>query len=245
MQPTKVVVSAAYGITDSLERLAASGNLGDARALLDRQRDATGISLHPSQEEEFWQGFLEVKVGSRNRLLAWGEGESAAALQDYLARSGIIVPVEELRPDDPPTPDSAIVPGFYARDSSGGVRCFPRGGSDISAVLVAGQLGVRSIRFWKEGGGIRSDGEVLPEVDGVGLASRLAGTIRPIHPAALLLASRKGIDLVLEDPFGDHRSTRIRSNEPGSLLPVDLPAALGSDILFGEEMPWRAYGEYR
>lgn len=244
-RPTKVVVSAAYGITDALERLAASANPGDARALLDRQFTTTGISPYNSRETDFWRGLLEAKVGSRNRLLAWGEQESAAAVQDHLARSGLLVPVEELRSDDPPSPDSAIVPGFYVRDCSGHVRCFPRGGSDISAVLIAGQLHARSIRFWKDGGGIRSNGEVLAEVDGPALAKQLAGTIRPIHPAALLLASRKGIDLVLEDPFDEHESTRIRSTESVSLLPRDLPDAFGSEISFAGEMHPGGPGDYR
>lgn len=233
--PTRVVVSAAYGITDALDRLARSASPRDASALLERQADASGVPLTPSGAGEFWRGFREAKAGSRGRLLSWGERESAAALQVHLERLGAWAPIEELRvPDALPT-RTAIVPGFYVRDRWGRMRCLPRGGSDISAVLVASQLRAASVRFWKDGGGIRANGGVLAEVDSSVLLKRLAGTVRPLHPAALLLASRRGIDLILEDPFGHHGSTRIRCRESARATPLAFLRGWESEVPLGTQ----------
>ena len=226
---TRVVVSAAAGITDALVRLAASGDPREAQALLDQQENLSGVLPARSRQVEFRRGITEAIVGSKDRLLAWGEQESAAALQEHLAALGLDIPIEELRIPGAPSSHSAIVPGFYVRDQIGQVRCLPRGGSDISAVLVAENYGARCVRFWKDGGGIRSNGGVLAQVDAAVLQKQLAGTVRPLHPAALALASRRQIDLILEDPFGRQGFTRIRSARttgPKSLPSHELKASL-------------------
>lgn len=186
----------------------------EARALLDDQERISGGLRAPTHEAEFWLGLREAKLGSRHRLLAWGESQSAVALQDHLAGLGLEIPVEELRVAEAPSRKSAIVPGFYVRDRSGRARCFPRGGSDISAVLLADRLLAPRVRFWKDGGGIRANGGVVSEVEASAVLLQFAGTVRPLHPAAVLLASRRGIEIVLEDPFGHHGSTRILTRAP-------------------------------
>ncbi len=222
---TWIVVSAAHGVTDALERLGRTANPEEVRSLLDRQSEVAEIPASSNLKRELWRGILEAKVGDPDRLLAWGEQASALALQAHLSRLGAAVRIEELDSQGPRRMDgSAIVPGFYVRDRDGRARCFPRGGSDISAVLVAVRLGVPSVRFWKDGGGILANGAAVPEVDARELLSRLSGTIRPLHPAALLLAAQRGIDLILEDPCGNRGSTRIVSHGVGAEVPSSPPS---------------------
>ena len=232
--PTWAVVSAAGGVTDALERLACATDARDPRIVLAQQAEATGVRPEPHLEIELRRGVRELWSGRWDRLLAWGEQASASALRAHLAREGVDVPVVELAPETPTAPGhAALVPGFYLRDGEGGVRCLPRGGSDISAVLVAIRLGARTVRFWKEGGGIRSAQGVVPEVDAATLLDRLANSVRPLHPEAIRLATRWGIDLILEDPFGQHAPTRVVSGPRSDRL-----QSFGSSRGAGQRVWW-------
>ncbi|HTD81193.1 MAG TPA: hypothetical protein VK723_03475 [Thermoplasmata archaeon] len=216
-EPTWVVVSAAKGVTDGLDRLRGAGDSEDIRRFLAGHTRATGVSPAAGLEAELRDGWRASFGGSVQSLFAWGERASTDALRRHLRRLGIEVPVIELpsRVRLPPVP-SALVPGFYLRDRTGHVRCLPRGGSDISAVLVAAGLRSARVRLWKDGGGIRVGGEsTVTEVDGASLLHRVRGSIRPLHPVALRIAIQRGIDLVLEDPFGRHASTLV-SCRPGA-----------------------------
>ncbi|HEV8595212.1 MAG TPA: hypothetical protein VGR51_06750 [Thermoplasmata archaeon] len=242
--PTWAVVSAGRGITDALERLCRRGDAREVQSFLHREAEVTGVRPTPLLEADLWRGLHAARCGVRDRLLAWGERASAEALRVHLSEAGAEVPLVELS-TAPPTHvrRAAIVPGFYVRDRGGRIRCLPRGGSDISAVLVAAQLHARQVRFWKEGGGVRAYGEIVPEIEASVLLPRLSRTIRPLQPAAVLLASRRGIDLVLEDPFGRHAPTRIVSRavdrsdglrpppppELGRRVPVSSPLAVVGD----------------
>ncbi|TLZ51720.1 MAG: hypothetical protein E6K18_04125 [Methanobacteriota archaeon] len=232
--PGWFVVSAARGITDDLERLACATDIRDPRHLLERQRLATGVAPDFALDVELRRAMHDVRAGRMDRLLAWGEQASAMALQVHLAELGADVPIVELASEgSTAAPRSALVPGFYLRETSGGVRLLPRGGSDISAVLAAIRLAARTVRFWKEGGGIRVGAARVPEIDASSLLPRLTGTIRPLHPEALTLAARWGIDLILEDPFGDDPPTRVRSRS--TRIRPDLPLAATAEPYGGSE----------
>jgi homoserine dehydrogenase len=203
--PTWVVVSAAHGVTDRLRTLAESRDLAQADAIA-RQHAAWG--LPPALQAEL---LALAPHAPRDAVLAWGERASAALLQARLRAAGRRVPVVELRgrgrlPDLP----SAIVPGFYLRDRAGRRRLLPRGGSDITALLVAAWTGAPSVHLWKDGGGIRLGDAIAPTLRSRDLLARIGSTIHPLHPAAARIAQRRGIALVLEDPWGRHASTTVR-----------------------------------
>ena len=228
-RPTWVVVSAARGITDVLERVGASSSPRRVEELLERQERLTGVGCDPEIVADLRQGARESVGRATQRLLAWGERASTAALRYHLSRLGLDIPVVELttRARLPPIP-TALVPGFYLRNRLGRIRCLPRGGSDISAVLVADRIGAPVVRLWKDGGGIRVGPKgIVLEVDGASLLPRLVESIRPLHPAALSLAIQEGIEVILEDPFRRHPATRIVSRNPGSVLaPEAVPAGI-------------------
>jgi aspartate kinase len=224
-EPTWIVVSAAQGITDALERLGRTTVGRQAHSLLEVQSRLTGVPCTSNWEADLRDRVCEAQIGHTDRLLAWGEQASTAALRSHLFRFGIRVPIVELTQGIRlPSWWAALVPGFYVRDRAGKARCLPRGGSDISALLVAAQLGARSVRLWKDGGGILSTPNgVMPEIEAAALLPSITRTIRPLHPAALLLAIRRGIDLVLEDPFNHCAPTRIMARGAGSVYEGILP----------------------
>ncbi len=207
-----VVVSAAKGITDSLARLSCDRRQALVRKFLADHAYKVGVPTPAELEEELSAAALDASVHD-NLLLSWGERSSAAALRIHLERLGARIPIVELPCKGTLPPHrAAIVPGFYLRDARGLIHMLPRGGSDISAVLLAVRLGAKQVRLWKNGGGIHESGNetsVLREISGSALLKRLGNTIRPLHPTALRLALRHGIDLTLEDPQGHYPPTRI------------------------------------
>ena len=215
--PTWVVVSAARGITDRLVRLPGRGLAVEVDELIDDHAAILGKELVPQLRAELEREVSKADGEPHDALLAWGERASAYALQSLLRRRGTVIPLVELSTDRSlPEVPSAVVPGFYLREPGGGIRCLPRGGSDISAVLVAQRLGVRVVRFWKEGGGLRIGGATIPEVGAADVLSSLVDPLRPIHAEAVRTAVASGIDLILEDPAGRRPSTRIRCQRPRS-----------------------------
>ncbi len=215
--PTWIVVSAGAGVTDRLERsLNAGSPSSELGELLDRH-EAWNDGPFPAELREGLLARVSTgDPGALPRRLAWGERASAEVLKSRLGRSGRAVPIVELGSSSSLPPErNALVPGFYLREDDGGIRLLPRGGGDISAVLVAAALGSTSVRLWKRGGGIRIDGRALPRVLASDLLPRLEDPIRPIHVEAVRIAARLGIELSLEDPFGGAAATVIESG-PGS-----------------------------
>lgn len=237
-----VVVSAARGVTDQLGRLAKDPDLTVAHDLLSRHARWAGEPLPATVARELPSAVLEPSRHAAT-ILSWGERASAAALGARLSQIGIRAPIAELPSrGPPPNARAAIVPGFYIRDAAGRIHLLPRGGSDISAVLLATRIHAREVRFWKDGGGIHVPAEpasTVPELYGSDLLAQLGDRIRPLHPAALRLALRAGLDLVLEDPSGQFPSTRVRNP---SLVP-DVSETRGLRELLPEpvavETPWR------
>ena len=222
--PTWVVVSAAKGITDTLDRFCVEPDSVEVERLRERQERLSGVPTDAVLREELRDSCRDSTRRARHRWLAWGERASTAALRTLLARLGVDVPIVELHAAIRlPKVRSALVPGFYLRDRAGDIRCLPRGGSDITAVLVAAALGSPRVNLWKDGGGIRAGPRgVVSEADGAALLPWLTGTIRPLHPAALRLAIRRGIDLILEDPFEHHAPTHVIAQAP---IPASVPTS--------------------
>jgi aspartokinase len=213
-----VVVSAAHGVTDELERLADDRRPEAVPEIVSRHARLAGASFPASLASELVTSVRDTSVPAAT-IVSWGERASAAALQSHLSRIGIHVPVAELPWSGlPPFRGATLVPGFYVRGPGRRVQLLSRGGSDISAVLLAARLHAPEVRLWKNGGGIRgaTDGmSTMPEIGGLDLLARLGDAIRPLHPSALRLALRESIELILEDPTGGWPSTRILPGPSG------------------------------
>lgn len=228
--PTWIVVSAAAGVTDRLVRLAdGAADAGRFATLVRFHERLGGAPLGAEVLEELGNARAELDAGSSRRLLAWGERASADLLRQRLERVGRTVPVRELTTGRRPGPEpNAIVPGFYLRAADGTLQLLPRGGGDLSAVLVAAGLGVSCVRLWKAGGGVRLDGRAIPRIGAEELLARLTDPCRPIQVEAVRLAARRGIELRLEEPRGRGPITTITvSRRSGEAIPEPvLPRAL-------------------
>lgn len=226
--PAWIVVSAAKGMTDALERLARR-ELDGPQVLALQQ--AFGPDAVPDTLRVAFHGALDQAAQGRpGALLAWGEQASARLLATDLAALGHHLDIVDLQPDAHVPPfRNAIVPGFYTRDAVGQIHILPRGGSDISAVLAARWLSAPEVRLWKEGGGIRiQPGLAVPAIDAHTLVAWLGDRVRPIHPEAVRLAAALDIPLTLEDPTGEGGATRISAAataEPIPSLPVTQAVA--------------------
>lgn len=207
---TWIVVSAARGVTDCLARLPCAPTAEELEAVCRLQSRLTGVPVSPALKADLVAAALRAPSGPRDELMGWGERASVEALRAHLAREGTWLPMLELGVGDAGVrPLSAVVPGFYVRDRQGRARCLPRNGSDISAVLLAAKLGAGLVRFWKEGGGIYSARGVHDVMSPEEVLSHLSGRSQPLHPTAVRLAARWGINLVLEDPFHFRPSTTV------------------------------------
>lgn len=239
-----IVVSAAQGVTDELERLARTRSTRHLEGLVAHHNRLGGSPVPSELVTELACAAASTSDPSA-LMLSWGERASAWALREHLRSLGTDMPVAELPSRGLPPVSAAIVPGFYVRDRHGRFRLLPRGGSDISAVLLASRLHAREVRLWKDGGGIRSldnSAQTLSEADGYELMSRLQNSTRPLHPAALRLALMRGLDLILEDPLGRHSSTLIRglvldavARHPDHPRPEANPVVLAPPTLWGRQ----------
>jgi hypothetical protein len=209
--PVWIVVSAGAGVTDLLVALRGAETVDQRlEALLERHRQLAGTPPDAALREDLEQGRIESRAGNPARLLSWGERASSSTLRSELAVLGHPMPVRELPWEGAIRGEpSALVPGFYLRDAGGGLHLLPRGGGDLSAVLVASRAGARVVRFWKDGGGIRLGGVAVGRIGAEALLPKLTDPLRPLHAGAVRLASRLGIDLQLEDPAGEGPTTRI------------------------------------
>ena len=227
-EPTWIVISAARGVTDTLEQLANPANPDEITSVLTLHDRLAGVTLGTDLAAELQGGLDSAREGHRDRLLAWGERASVRAVWTRLCHYRTILPVVELQDATPlPRLPSALVPGFYVRDTDGKERCLPRGGGDISAVLLARSLGAGSVRLWKDGGGIHSNGGVVSTADARTILRQTNRFARPLHSYAVRLATDWGIDLILEDPLGEWPSTCIVAPRTLALPPQPIANRAG------------------
>ncbi len=62
-----------------------------------------------------------------------------------------------------------VIPGFYGQNKdTGAIRCFARGGSDITGAIIAKGVGARLYENWTDVDGIRSaDPRIIPDAKGI------------------------------------------------------------------------------
>lgn len=206
-----------------------------------------------------------IRPRERARILAYGERSSACILAAHLGAIGVVVEQldaseviaivgahDDASPDLERTRERAraairgshargavpVVPGFIGRAPDGAVATLGRGGSDLTATLLARALHARSITLWKDVPGLLTadpravpDARILPRIcvrEALEL-SRLGA--RVLHPRALAVLGER--TRVLVRPFtaplasGTHISrARVRSDSPVRAITASLDHAL-------------------
>jgi len=118
----------------------------------------------------------------------------------------------------------AVIPGFVARDRSGCVALFGRGGSDLSALFLAKQLNARC-RLIKDMDGIYNTDPATcsgaQRFDEISFADALAIKGKIVQPKAIAFGRKTGVSFEVA-ALGETSATRVGS--PRSVL---APAARG------------------
>jgi aspartate kinase len=192
-----VIVSAQHGTTDAL--------LDEARA----------ITAEPSAE-------------ALDLLWSTGEVRSVALLALHLQRRGVRADAFNVHQTGLLTSDGAttvrplrmlaafaharivIVPGFLAVTAGGGIRSLGRGGSDLTAVLVAAALGAGRCELIKDVAGyytadphLHADAEPIRHLTVDAALAMARGGCDLVQPAALLAGARHAVPLVVRSLAAD------------------------------------------
>ena len=163
-----------------------------------------------------------ARSGRRRRTSRAPTGASSASLLPLLARG--IVPV---------------VPGFIGATPDGEVATLGRGGSDLTATLLARALGAARVSLWKDVPGLLTadprvvpDARVIPQLHAREAAELAYYGAKVLHPRALIPVAGRRIPVYVR-PFGDPDSAGTEVSErvaPGR-FPVKALTAAGGQAL--------------
>jgi len=132
-----------------------------------------------------------------------------------------------------------VVPGFIGATPEGEVATLGRGGSDLTATLLARGLGARRVSLWKDVPGLlTADPRVVPEARVIPqLHAREAAELayygaKVLHPRALIPVTGRRIPVFVR-PFADPDApgTEVSERESPARFPVKALTAAGGQAL--------------
>src|SRR5437763_11172778 len=132
-----------------------------------------------------------------------------------------------------------VVPGFLGAAPDGQVATLGRGGSDLTATLLARVLGAREVSLWKDVPGLLTadprivpDARVVPQVHAREAAELAYYGARVLHPRALIPVMRQNVAVRIR-PFADPASlgTEISRRRTLSAYPVKALSAIPKQAL--------------
>jgi aspartokinase/homoserine dehydrogenase 1 len=122
----------------------------------------------------------------------------------------------------------AVVPGFIGRGPDGSITTLGRGGSDLTATLLARALGAREVELWKDVPGILtadprlvSDARLIPQLHHREAAEVAHYGAKVLHPRALIpLAGTRTVLHVRSFVHPDQPGTEVSARRSGAGYPV-------------------------
>lgn len=133
----------------------------------------------------------------------------------------------------------AVVPGFLGSAPSGDVATLGRGGSDLTAALLARALGARRISLWKDVPGLLTadprvvpDARVVPQIHTREATELAYHGAKVLHPRALIPLAGRRIPLFVR-PFADPGAagTEVSERAARAQVPVRAISAAGGQAL--------------
>ena len=237
---TVVVVSAMAGVTDRLLELARRAVRGEPmdEASLDELRALlAGLRV-----------VHELTARTSDHVVARGERLSALLMAGALADAGRKVRlVDALKviatdgtfgnaaPDFAATDRRAravlapllakgivpVVPGFIGASKQAELVTLGRGGSDLTATLLARALGATAVHLWKDVPGfltsdprVVADARVIPQLHSREAAELAYYGAKVLHPRSLIPIKRRSIPVYVR-PFADRRPRAPKSPSAG------------------------------
>jgi bifunctional aspartokinase / homoserine dehydrogenase 1 len=132
-----------------------------------------------------------------------------------------------------------VVPGFLGAAPTGEIATLGRGGSDLTATLLARSLAASEVSLWKDVPGLLTadprvvpDARVIPQLHAREAAELAYYGAKVLHPRALIPLMGRRIPILIR-PFADPKSSGTEVSErvrPGR-LPVKALTAAGGQAL--------------
>lgn len=209
-RPTVVVVSAMGNTTSELI---------DCAQRLSPAPPRREVDVLLSSGERMSTALLAMALEEAGRSAISLTGPQSGILTDDRHTNASIIDVrpervaEELRAGR-----VAIVAGFQGLSPAGEVTTLGRGGSDTTAVALAGALGAECCEIYSDVAGVyTADPRVVDEplhleqVDSGLMTEYALHGARVLHPTCIDLAHRNGVAIHARSTFEGDRHTRIRS----------------------------------
>jgi aspartokinase/homoserine dehydrogenase 1 len=132
-----------------------------------------------------------------------------------------------------------VVPGFIGATPEGEVATLGRGGSDLTATLLARSLGAARVSLWKDVPGLLTadprvvaDARVIPQLHAREAAELAYYGAKVLHPRALIPVTGRRVPVYVR-PFADPEAsgTEVSEREPPGRFPVKALTAAGGQAL--------------
>ncbi len=132
-----------------------------------------------------------------------------------------------------------VLPGFIGATPEGDVATLGRGGSDLTATLVARGLGAARVSLWKDVPGLLTadprivpDARVIPQLHAREAAELAYYGAKVLHPRALIPVTGRRIPVYVR-PFADPDApgTEVSERESPARFPVKALTAAGGQAL--------------
>ena len=132
-----------------------------------------------------------------------------------------------------------VVPGFLGATPAGEVATLGRGGSDLTATLLARALGASRVLLWKDVPGLLTadprvvpDARVIPQLHAREAAELAYYGAKVLHPRALIPLAGRRIPIYVR-PFADPKSpgTEVSEQAAPGRFPVKALTAAGGQAL--------------
>jgi aspartokinase/homoserine dehydrogenase 1 len=162
------------------------------------------------------------RFGQASPDLALTDRNASAAITPILARKAV-----------------PVVPGFFGKTAGGELATLGRGGSDLSATLLARALAAHRVSLWKDVPGLLTadpkvvpDARVIPKLHVREAAELAYYGAKVLHPRALIPLTGRNIPIYVR-PFEspDSPGTEVSEQVPVGRSPVKALTAAGGQAL--------------
>ncbi|HZA98381.1 MAG TPA: aspartate kinase, partial [Gemmatimonadales bacterium] len=132
-----------------------------------------------------------------------------------------------------------IIPGFFGKTAGGDLATLGRGGSDLTATLLARALEAQRVSLWKDVPGLLTadprvvpDARVIPKLHTREAAELAYYGAKVLHPRALIPLAGRNIPIYVR-PFENPESpgTEVSEQVPAGRFPVKALTAAGGQAL--------------
>lgn len=138
---------------------------------------------------------------------------------------------------------TVVVPGFIGRGPEGELVTLGRGGSDLSATVLAHSLSARNVTLWKEVDGLLTadpqhvpEARIVPELHYREAAELAYYGAKVLHPRTIIPLLQQQIPLTVRSSLQPHLpGTRIAGDVPPGAFPVKALTAVMKQALLSIE----------